>query len=856
MKNKWFKSFALYSGVVFLLGALSSLSAIAVTLLPGSIKGVVKANTAASGTRSIPLGNSRLTLINRDLPAQVFKTTTDDVGAFAFSDLPAARYVLTAEADGLPTVTREIVLSEGANLIVEIELTASVLESVTVRDEEGLLSSGETTTSNTVREQTLKDLPLRAENYQAALPMTPGVVRDARGEDHLKGTRVGQSAYTVNGVDVTDPATGKLAFDIPLEAAATVQIEENPYSAEFGRLTGGATNLETKSGGKHFKIRAARVFPTFRYMLTGPIDSFRPRVTFSGPLVRDRLFFVQSLEYRFTRVRVPSLPSAQNDFTSTAFNSFSQIDFNINKNERAKFVAAIFPQEDRHVGLNTFNPVETTPNIKQRGSLFSISEQSIFGDASFLSSALSYKTFDVDVLPQGTEPMTLLPDGNTGNYFAESHRRTRRFQWQETYYARPLTMAGQHSLSVGGEFARTSISGRFKNNSLFIRRNNGTLAQRVDFAGPGSSAFQVREFSAFAQDRWTISRKFVIDGGFRLDRDGIARNANVAPRASFLLVPLKNSHTIIRGGIGLFYDRMPLSVGYFDFVHSRPDLEEGDQVLDQLPSAASFKDYPQRVVTTFALDGVSVTDGPRLFRNDTEAPLRNVRSVRWSLQFEQGLTKDLTVRVGFMDRTTKNELIIEPSTKTGNSGVLNLSSMGRSHYRELQFLVMYNDPRWGNWNASYVWSSAQGDLNTADNYLWGLPAFVIRPNEFGPLPFDVPHRFLLNGELKLPFDIAFAPSVEIRSGFPYSIVNEQLDFVGPRNRAGRFPSFMSLDVQVTKGFHIPKFEKHKIRIGAAIFNITNHFNPRDLQNNLGSSSFSQFYNSLGPSVRGKFEVAF
>jgi hypothetical protein len=253
---------------------------------------------------------------------------------------------------------------------------------------------------------------------------------------------------------------------------------------------------------------------------------------------------------------------------------------------------------------------------------------------------------------------------------------------------------------------------------------------------------------------------------------------------------------------------------------------------------------------------VSVTDGPRLFRNDAEAPLRNLRSVRWSLQVDERLSQDLTMRFGFLDRATKNELIIEPRIGPANSGSLDLSNTGRSHYRELQLLGLYHNPHWGYWNASYVWSSARGDLNTADNYLGDLPAFVIRPNEYGPLPFDVSHRFLLNGELKLPADIAFSPSLEIRSGFPFSIVNEQLDFVGSRNRGGRFPAFMSLDVQVTKGFRIPMFEKHKMRAGVAVFNIMNHFNPRDVQNNLGSSSFGQFYNSLGPSVRGKFDIAF
>jgi hypothetical protein len=301
---------------------------------------------------------------------------------------------------------------------------------------------------------------------------------------------------------------------------------------------------------------------------------------------------------------------------------------------------------------------------------------------------------------------------------------------------------------------------------------------------------------------------------------------------------------------------MPLAVGYFDAVRLRLDAEESEQGASQLAPSASFTDYPQRVVTTFARDGVSITDGPRLFRNDAQAPLRNLRSVRWSLQLDQGLTKDLTVRIGFIERKTTRELIIEPHTGASNSGTLDLSNTGRSHYRELHLLGLYNNPRLGYWNASYVWSTARGDLNTADNYLGDLPAFVIRPNEYGPLPFDVPHRFLLQGELKLPADITFSPSLEIRSGFPFSIVNEQLDFVGPRNLAGRFPAFISLDAQITKGFRIPMFENHKMRIGAAVFNITNHFNPRDVQNNLGSSSFGQFFNSLGPSVRGKFEVAF
>ena len=100
----------------------------------------------------------------------------------------------------------------------------------------------------------------------------------------------------------------------------------------------------------------------------------------------------------------------------------------------------------------------------------------------------------------------------------------------------------------------------------------------------------------------------------------------------------------------------------------------------------------------------------------------------------------------------------------------------------------------------------------------------------------------------------------IRSGFPFSFVNERLDFVGPRNQAGRFPTFLSLAVQVTKGFALPKVVPRiggrRARIGVAVLNATNHFNPRDVQNNVTSPQLGQFFNSLDTSVRGKFEFDF
>src|ERR1700682_5608763 len=102
----------------------------------GSIKGTVSANTSDASAPPTLLAGARLKLVNRDLPDKPpLQAVTDETGAFSFTDLPAGTYLLSAEADGFPGVTKEISLAAGAKLNVEILLTATVSASVTVRED-------------------------------------------------------------------------------------------------------------------------------------------------------------------------------------------------------------------------------------------------------------------------------------------------------------------------------------------------------------------------------------------------------------------------------------------------------------------------------------------------------------------------------------------------------------------------------------------------------------------------------------------------------------------------------------------------------------------------------------------------
>jgi hypothetical protein len=98
--------------------------------------------------------------------------------------------------------------------------------------------------------------------------------------------------------------------------------------------------------------------------------------------------------------------------------------------------------------------------------------------------------------------------------------------------------------------------------------------------------------------------------------------------------------------------------------------------------------------------------------------------------------------------------------------------------------------------------------------------------------------------------------VEYRTGFPFSAVDERLNYAGIRNMSGRYPDYFSMDLQITKGIKIPFFDNKKDRIGLALFNLTNHFNPRDVQTNLTSPNYGSFYNSLGTVIKARCEFDF
>jgi hypothetical protein len=123
---------------------------------------------------------------------------------------------------------------------------------------------------------------------------------------------------------------------------------------------------------------------------------------------------------------------------------------------------------------------------------------------------------------------------------------------------------------------------------------------------------------------------------------------------------------------------------------------------------------------------------------------------------------------------------------------------------------------------------------------------IIGENVYARLSTDVPHRLLVRGRVMPSAKWLLLGILDWHTGVPYSIVNETLDFTGPRNEL-RFPTYAWLELGVERRFKIFRFQPW---IGIRMTNVLGTFLPDEVQNNTGSPFFGTYYNSEPRRIRG------
>jgi hypothetical protein len=757
--------------------------------------------------------------------------TSNELGQFRFADVPAGACTIVAELQGFKSATKAIAVKPGETADVTLGLDLETLhEQVSViGSQESVEGSPIVARVERITASVMQTAPIASERFQDALPLIPGVVRGPDGLLNISGTRSNQSALMFNDADGTDPVTGEDAIELPIDAVSAVQVRGAAFAPEFGLSAGAVTTVETERAGDAWHITVNDLEPRLRRRAGEfrGIESWTPRATIGGPLVKGKLNFLESAQYEYSQTRVFGLPPLASDTRLESFESYSRVDWTITAANHFTGSAMVSPRKTTYAGLNTFNPQGVTPDITNHNVLGSASDQIVVGGQSVLDSRVSVKQFDATIYPsQGSGPMVLAPDVNSGSYFNDQDRTSRRAEWLTTYAFTPL--GPRNLVKVGTGVTYETFDGVSRSGPVDIARENGTLSQEITFTGNGLLNRHRTALRGYGQDSWTVSSRLSVVFGARYDYDSYTGDVNLAPRGSFTLVTSDDGRTVMRGGGGVFYDPLPLNV-------------------------ASFGQMQERSMTSFEADGVTPAGPTVLVQNVFASALHTPRSINWNLEVDREWFANFFVRVGYQQRDDRFEPVLNPMTPAGGAPVLLLATDGRSRYREGQITARYKFHGADQVVGSYTRSSAVGNLNDFNSYFGNIENPVIRPDARGPLPWDAPNRYLFWSNISLPLGVTVYPVLDVRTGFPLSVVDENRDFVGARNEAGRYPTFVSLDMQVSKRLRL---FHHNATIGLKVFNITDHFNPRDFQGNLASAGFGGFANSVGRTFRGKWVFEF
>ena len=747
----------------------------------------------------------------------IAKTITDGAGQATIPDVPPGRYLVRATRPGFEATDSapfEVAAGEIVQVLLDILLTY-VAPSVQVRAPTSPTQSVQpVSTSDMLSGSVLEISPLEGDDFQSLLPLLPGVLRGPDGRLRAKGGQPTQGALQISSASLIDPSSGDFDLQLPGQSVESVEVLTNPFAAEYGRFSTSVVQLRTRRGTNDWEIKPGNFVPRFRKGFSG-VRGFEPRFSIRGPIQRDRLFLAQDFQFRYVNDPVKSLPG-EPEIGLTSFDSFTRVDSVLSPRHTFGALIVTFPRKIENLTMYTFRPPEVTPEFNQSGVSVGVQDRFAISPTMVLESTLAGRWFEINVNTEGRQAMVYAPETQQGSFFNDQEREVQSLQWVEALSVSVDKWHGQHLFKFGFDFQDSKYFGSSASRPVELRRLDGSLSERIVPGGASRQEVSAAELGVFAQDRWRLGSRVTLELGARIDKEDVIERVNWSPRGGVSVSVLPEGRGILRGGVGRFRQRTPLNVG-------------------------AFGEFESRIVTRYGPGGQPL--GPPVALVNVPSPdLRTPKSVAGNIEWNQRFGRRVLFKANYLMREGEYEYILEPNPARGEIG---LFSSGTSKYWELEVTGRYLGGERRDLTVSYVHSHGTADLNNYDQFYGNLRNPIIRPNEHNLIPTDVPHRLLVRGSIGLPGRWDFAPVLEVRSGFPWSAVDEFQDFVGARNRAGRLPRVRSFDFSLSRPWHVWKY---RFRGGIKVYNLFGASAERDVQSNIASPSFGQFFNPLERSI--------
>ncbi len=265
--------------------------------------------------------------------------TTDEDGNYRVVQVPPGRYSVSTSATNFSSDKRDDVeVTLGRATVTDITLQAGGVQAnvvISTSDVAAIDPTGSRIQTNITADQ-ISMIP-KGTRIDSVLQVSPATRAEplSRGFQ-IDGASGAENTFIIDGSEVTNFRTGQLrdTNNVPFQFVQEVQVKSSGFDAEYGGATGGVINVVTKSGSNDFHGEFGVQFETSnlsaRLNLTGKVNNsdpqyqanptildnssttllyinppgdsflnFFPSATLSGPVIKNRLWFLVSSAPQF-----------------------------------------------------------------------------------------------------------------------------------------------------------------------------------------------------------------------------------------------------------------------------------------------------------------------------------------------------------------------------------------------------------------------------------------------------------------------------------------------------------------------------------------------------------------------------
>ena len=766
----------------------------------------------------LPVGGAQVKL--EQAGGQFFLATSDDSGYFLLTNVAPGEYTARIEKPGFFLLANQKVelKAESGEFTFTLNHAEEVHEQVDVTVPENRIDPASTPSTESLSGQEIIDIPVPSSHDLAqSLVAMPQVVLDNSDLLHIAGARNTNVQYLLDGVEVGDPASNGLTSRMIVEAVRKAEIQTSRFGAEYAHPGGAILEYRTREGDDRWRFNATDFIPGINVQDGVQLGNFYPRVTFSGPIVPESLWFSESLDLLHTlSVQKGLPPGAPNQTQLWGGDTWSRLLWKQTTNNSLHLGFLANVNSDVNAGLDALHPQSVTTDIGTRELFGFVKEQSYF-EKTVAEVGVGVEDSLNEMAPQGTAPYVLLVSGSEGNYYQRQNEDARRYQLFASAIRGPLKWFGTHTISVGANFSGVELTQDSTRGEIQALRADLTLDRLTTFAG--NANFQVTNTMAggFVEDSWSPNAHFVFMAGVRADWDRLFQSALVQPRLAGNWMPWKNNRAKFSVGWGL-YD-IPLNLSMIGQAY---DQQQVDALYD--PTGKIVVSGPATSTFVFPAAGLQ----------SLQQPYFQIASAGW----QQRIGENTLVSVELLARDEHHGLVWETVTPGQIGSEFLLQSSRRDKYRGATITARHTFKNTAELFGSYTRSQSSTD-QVLDPMLGAL---YFAPQQPGPLSWDAPNRVLAWGSIPTPiWGILFSFLEDFHSGFPYSAINQQQFLVGAANSL-RFPDYASLTIALEKKF---TFRDRVFAVRVAAINILDRENPTVVVNNVDAPNYGMFTGGQG-----------